>query len=75
MAPGRFRDHFRRRLAVITDSFAKLLLRPKPPGQKYGSQRMCPFCGLITPRSERLCLECGKPLRGIQLERKDAKQG
>ena len=23
-------------------------------------QRMCPFCGLITPRSKPFCLECGK---------------
>jgi len=25
----------------------------------FGSLRMCPFCGLITSRSETCCLECG----------------
>jgi hypothetical protein len=75
MAPRRPRSSFSGWLAQITDSFLKLLAKPKSPTQRYGSQRMCPFCGLITPRSERLCLECGKPLRGLPLERKDAKQG
>ena len=28
----------------------------------FAAQRMCPSCGLITPRSKALCLECGKPL-------------
>jgi hypothetical protein len=75
MANHRLRNRFRRRLAAIIDSVPKLLAALKSPTEKQGSQRMCPFCGLITPRSQRLCLECGKPLRGVQLERKDAKQG
>ena len=29
----------------------------------FASQRMCPFCGLITPRYETCCLECGKVLK------------
>jgi len=29
----------------------------------FASQRMCPFCGLITPRHETCCLECGKVLK------------
>src|SRR5579863_67768 len=29
------------------------------------SQRMCPFCGLITARSKAFCLECGKSLREV----------
>ena len=33
-------------------------LRPQMAG--YASQRMCPACGLITPRSKAACLECGK---------------
>jgi len=33
-------------------------LRPQMAG--YGSQRMCPACGLITPRAKAVCLECGK---------------
>jgi len=32
-------------------------LTAKTPG--FGSLRMCPFCGLITSRSETCCLECG----------------
>jgi hypothetical protein len=40
----------------------------------FGSQRMCPFCGLITPRTKQSCLECGKSLRGVRIERKDARQ-
>ncbi len=75
MAPRRLRRSFREWFAQIADSFLKLLAKPKSTTQQYGSQRMCPFCGLITPRSKRLCLECGKPLRGIPVERKDAKQG
>jgi hypothetical protein len=33
-------------------------LRPQMAG--YATQRMCPACGLITPRSKAACLECGK---------------
>jgi len=33
-------------------------LRPQMAG--YASQRMCPACGLITPRSKSACMECGK---------------
>src|SRR5712671_1452767 len=55
----RFRDRFRRRVAYATGRFTDLLAGLKPPSQDYGTQRMCPFCGLITPRSKRLCLECG----------------
>ncbi|MHB8218560.1 MAG: hypothetical protein ACYDDS_21010 [Candidatus Sulfotelmatobacter sp.] len=33
-------------------------LRPQMAG--YAAQRMCPACGLITPRSKASCLECGK---------------
>ena len=75
MAIRRFDNRFRGWLAVILDSFAKQFAKPERPTQEYGSQRMCPFCGLITPRSKRLCLECGKPLRGVQLEHRDARQG
>lgn len=33
-------------------------LRPQMAG--YAAQRMCPSCGLITPRAKAACLECGK---------------
>lgn len=35
-------------------------IRPQMAG--YASQRMCPACGLITPRAKAACLECGKVL-------------
>jgi hypothetical protein len=44
---------------------AILLLRPrcvKPETAAYGSQRMCPSCGLITSRLKACCLECGQSL-------------
>jgi len=61
-------------LALITDPLRKLFAM-KTHRRDFGSQRMCPFCGLITSRSKPFCLECGKSLRGVQLGRKDARQG
>jgi hypothetical protein len=69
-----FRPSFRRQLASIAGSFAKLVAALKPQAQEVRIQRMCPFCGLITPRAGRFCLECGKPLRAIQTEPKAAHQ-
>jgi len=57
-----FRDRFRRLLASVTTSISKLFATLTPPVRGYASQRMCPFCGLITPRSKSSCLECGKSL-------------
>ena len=65
----------RRRLAFIADFFAKVLTTFRPQAQQVQSQRMCPFCGLITSRAKRFCLECGKSLSSVPLERKEAKQG
>ncbi len=67
-------NRLHKRLASIRDSLGKLLATLRPQVQEVRSQRMCPFCGLITPRAKRFCLECGKPLRGIPTERKDAPQ-
>ena len=43
--------------------FAILLLyrmrKLKPQIAGFGSQRMCPSCGLITSRLKARCLECG----------------
>ena len=72
---GSFHDRLRRRLASIADVFKKFRTVVAPPAQQVGTQRMCPFCGLITPRANRVCLECGKPLRALHVERKDAPQG
>jgi hypothetical protein len=57
-----FRDRFRRRIAAVTASVLKLFATLNPPVRVYAAQRMCPFCGLITPRSKSSCLECGKSL-------------
>lgn len=47
----------------LTVAMHSKLTRP-PAG--FRSQRMCPFCGLITSRSKAFCLECGKPLPAMQ---------
>jgi hypothetical protein len=48
--------------ASMAGSLRKLL-GMQPRDGDFASQRMCPFCGLITPRCERCCLECGKSLK------------
>jgi hypothetical protein len=40
-------------------------LKPRVAG--YGSQTMCPSCGLITSRLKPCCLECGKSLTGVSV--------
>ena len=51
--------------------FAILLLykvhKLKPPIAGYGSQRMCPSCGLMTSRFKACCLECGKSLTTVSV--------
>ena len=53
-------------LGLLIAVFAILLLykirEPKPQVAGFGSQRMCPFCGLVTSRLKACCLECGKSL-------------
>ena len=34
---------------------------------RYGSQRMCPWCGLITSRLNACCLESGKSLTAVSV--------
>ena len=49
-------------LSLLIALFAILVLyrrRKLPQISGYGSQRMCPFCGLITSRLKACCLECG----------------
>ncbi len=60
-----FRDDFRRRLARITGSVSRMFASLTPPVRGFPSARMCPFCGLITPRSKTSCLECGKSLAPV----------
>jgi predicted amidophosphoribosyltransferase len=71
---GRFRNRVRRQIHSVFETLGQLLAARRLKNQDFGSQRMCPFCGLITPRSKRLCLECGKSLRSIPVPRKDATQ-
>jgi len=46
-------------------TLVKKLLRTTPRNTNLSTQRMCPFCGLITPRRERYCMECGKSIKSI----------
>ena len=48
--------------AFIAASLRKMLGMEAHDGD-FASQRVCPFCGLITPRYETCCLECGKALK------------
>jgi hypothetical protein len=52
-----------RRLLALGLGWAKNLLREKQSGDGFARQRICPFCGLITSRGKRNCLECGKSFR------------
>jgi hypothetical protein len=46
--------------AVLAFVLVYRVRRLKPEMGGYASQRMCPACGLITPRSKAACLECGR---------------
>lgn len=46
-------------LAASLRKFFKM----EPRDGDFASQRVCPFCGLITPRYQSCCLECGKTLK------------
>jgi predicted amidophosphoribosyltransferase len=54
---------------VLVVLFTILLLyrmhKLKPQIAGFGSQRMCPSCGLITSRSKPCCWECGKSLPSV----------
>jgi len=70
-----YRPSIRRRLASVWEFLGRLVAIFQPQAQEVRLQRMCPFCGLITPRAKRSCLECGKSLSPVPLERVEAKQG
>ena len=61
-----FRNRLRRRLVPLRDLLRKVLAILIPQAREVRTQRMCPFCGLVTPRSKRSCLECGKTLAEVQ---------
>jgi hypothetical protein len=50
-------------LAILV--FYRMRKLPKIAG--YGSQRMCPSCGLITSRLKACCLECGESLAAVSV--------
>lgn len=70
-----YRPSLGRRLASARRLLGTLLAMFKPRREEVRSQRMCPYCGLITPRAKRVCLECGKSLSAVSRERAEAKQG
>jgi hypothetical protein len=63
----RLGNRLRGMLAFLRNPFANLGGTGQPENQNFGkdlmSQRMCPFCGLITSRYKTCCLECGKSLK------------
>ncbi|MFZ0859907.1 MAG: hypothetical protein ABR881_00795 [Candidatus Sulfotelmatobacter sp.] len=61
-APHPFVANLRSLRAFLAASLRKLLKMEAHDGD-FASQRMCPFCGLITPRHETCCLECGRSLK------------
>jgi hypothetical protein len=69
-----YRPSFRRRLASVREFLGVLFAALKPRTQEVRLQRICPFCGLITPRAKRVCLECGKSFSSVPREPKEAKQ-
>ena len=42
-------------------------MRKVPQIAGYGSQTMCPSCGLITSRLKACCLECGMSLKAVSV--------
>ena len=57
-------------VGLLIGLFAILLLyrrRKLPQIAGYGSQRMCPSCGLITSRLKPCCVECGKSLTAVSV--------
>src|SRR3954471_13582281 len=59
----RFRNRWWRRFASIPNWLSQLGASLGPEDRESGTQRMCPSCGLITPRHKACCLECGKSLK------------
>jgi len=49
-------------IALFTTLLLYRMRKLKPRIAGFGSQRICPSCGLITSRLKTCCLECGKPL-------------
>ncbi len=52
-----------RSLRALVAASLRKFLGMEPHDGDFASQRICPFCGLITPRHEAGCLECGKTFK------------
>jgi predicted amidophosphoribosyltransferase len=53
-------------LVLLTVLLLYKMRKLKPQIAGYGTQTMCPFCGLITSRLKASCMECGKPLARVE---------
>ena len=56
-------------IALFTILLLYGMRRVKPQIAGFGSQRMCPSCGLITSRLKTRCLECGKSFTAVSVTR------
>jgi hypothetical protein len=52
-----------RSLQAFLAASLRKFLKMQPHDGDFASQRMCPFCGLVTPRHQSCCLECGKAFK------------
>ena len=52
-----------RSLSAFVAASLRRFLKMEPHDGDFTSQRMCPFCGLVTPRHEACCLECGRAFK------------
>jgi hypothetical protein len=52
-----------RSLSAFVAASLRSFLKMEPHDGDFTSQRMCPFCGLVTPRHETCCLECGRAFK------------
>ena len=54
-------------IVLFTILLLHRLSKLKPQTAGYGSQRMCPSCGLMTSRLKTCCLECGESLIAVRV--------
>jgi hypothetical protein len=54
-------------IALLAVPLLHKIRKSKPRVAEYGSQRMCPSCGLITSRLKAYCLECGQSLTTVSV--------
>jgi len=52
-------------IVLVTILLRHWMRKASPQVTRFGSQRMCPSCGLITSRLKASCLECGKPFTAV----------